>query len=152
MRNVASIEIDRAIDEVFVYTNEQVSQWSLTVVENEVIEEHNGVGTTFRCITEEKGSRMDFEGVITAWQPPTKSAIHLTGKFFDIDVEYRFEDLNGQTRVTQESKVVGKGIAKILFVLFGWMMNKQSYKAAMAELESLKNKLESGAGHQRDGT
>jgi len=89
---------------------------------------------------------MDFQGVVTLWEPPTKSAISLTGKLFDIEVEYRFEDLNGRTRVTQESTVSGKGFVKIMFFLFGWFMNKQGCKAVSDEFESLKKKLEDGAG------
>ena len=146
MHSLASIEIDRPIGEVFTYTNEKVAEWSLTVVNDEVIEDKNGVGTTFRCVTEERGRRMEFQGVITLWEPPTKSAISLTGKCFDIEAEYRFEDLNGRTRVTQESTVSGKGFVKIMFFLFGWLMNKQGCKAVSRELESLKRKLESGAG------
>ena len=80
MHSLASVEIDRPIDEVFTYTNEKVAEWSLTVVEDEVIEGKNGVGTTFRCVTEEKGRRMDFQGVVTLWEPPIKSAISLTGR------------------------------------------------------------------------
>jgi hypothetical protein len=70
----------------------------------------------------------------------------LTGKQFDIEAEYRFEDLNGRTRVTQESTVSGKGFVRIVFFLFGWLMNKQGCNAVMKELESLKKKLETGAG------
>ena len=146
MHSVASIEIDRPIDVVFAYTNDKVAEWSLTVVEDEVIEDKNGAGTTFRCVTEEKGRRMEFQGVITLWEPPTKSAIRLTGKSFDIEAEYRFEDLHGRTRVTQESTVSGKGFVKLVFLLFGWLMNKQACDAVSKELESLKQKLESGAG------
>ena len=150
MHSIASIEIDRPIDEVFTYTNEKVAEWSLTVVEDEVIEDKDGVGTTFRCVTEERGRRMEFAGVVTAWEPPEKSAISLTGKSFNIEAEYRFKDLGGSTRVTQESTVSGKGLVKIVFLLFGWLMNKQGCKAVEKELRSLKSKLESGAG-QADG-
>lgn len=144
MHSLASIEIDRPIGEVFTYTNEKVAEWSLTVVENEVIQDKNGAGTTFRCVTEERGHRMDFQGVLTIWEPPTKSAIRLTGKSFDIEAEYRFEELNGRTRVTQESTVSGKGFVKTMFFLFGWLMNRQGCKAALRELENLKKKLEGG--------
>ncbi len=146
MQSLASIEIDRPIDEVFTYTNEKVDEWSLTVVKDEVIEDKDGVGTTFLCVTEEKGRRMDFQGVVPVWEPPTRSAISLTGKSVDIEAEYRFEDLGGRTRVTQESTVSGKGFVKIVFLLFGWLMNKQGCKAVANELESLKRHLESGAG------
>ena len=146
MHTTASIEIDRPIDEVFTYTNEKVAEWSLTVVEDTLIEEKDGVGTTFLCVTEEKGRRMEFQGLVTVWEPPTRSAITLTGKMFDIDAEYRFEDLGGRTRVTQESTVYGKGFVKVMFFLFGWLMKKQGREAVNHELESLKSKLESGAG------
>ena len=49
--------------------------------------------------------------------------------------------------MTQESHVSGKGLVKFVFLLFGWMMNKQGCKAVNNELESLKRHLESGAGH-----
>lgn len=150
MRSVASIEIDRPIEEVFTYTNENVAEWSLTVVEEEITEDRNGVGTTFRCVTEDRGHRMEFQGVITHWEPPTKSAISLTGKSFDIAAEYRFEDFNGRTRVTQESTVSGKGFLKIVFLLFGALMNKQGCKAVSRELESLKRKLEGVDGEDVD--
>lgn len=146
MHSIASVEIDRPIDEVFTYTNEKVDEWSLTVVKDEVIEDKDGVGTTFLCVTEEKGRRMDFQGVVTVWEPPNRSAISLTGKSFDIEAEYRFEDLGGRTRVTQESNVSGKGFVKLVFLLFGWLMNKQGCKAVNNELESLKRHLEGGAG------
>ena len=145
MHSIASIEIDRPIDEVFEYTNAKVAEWSLTVVEDEVIEDKGGVGDTFRCVTEENGRRMEFHGTTTAWEPPRRSAISLIGKSFDIQAEYRFEDLDGRTRVTQESDVSGKGFVRVMFFLFGWMMNKQGCKAVQYELESLKANLESGA-------
>lgn len=146
MQSIASIEIDRPIDEVFTYTNDKVAEWSLTVVEDEVIVDMGGVGTTFRCVTEERARRMEFDGLVTAWEPPTRSAISLIGKSFDIVAEYRFEDLGGRTRVTQESTVSGKGLVKVMFFLFGWLMNKQGCEAVNKELESLKQKLENGAG------
>jgi hypothetical protein len=59
MKQQASVEIDRPIDEVFDYTNNHVAEWSITIVENEVIEEKpEGVGSTFRCVTEDHGRRM----------------------------------------------------------------------------------------------
>lgn len=38
MKQQAGVEIERPIDEVFEYTNKRVAEWSLTVVEDEVIE------------------------------------------------------------------------------------------------------------------
>lgn len=147
MKQQASVEIDRPIDEVFEYTNNHVAEWSITVVEDEVIDEKpEGVGTTFRCVTEDHGRRMEFQGLVTRREPPTASAIHLTGQQFDIEAEYLFEDLGGKTRVTQRSAVSPKGFFTVFFFLFGWMMRKSACKAQENELNSLKRLLEEGAG------
>lgn len=147
MRNQGSIEIDRPIDEVFRLTNDHVADWSIIVVENEVLDEKpEGVGTTFRTVTEENGRRMEFEGVVTRHDPPHASAIRMTGKMFDMAVEYTFDDLAGRTRVTQTSNVTGKGFFKVLLGLFGWLMNKSSCKALDKELNSLKAYCEQHAG------
>ena len=56
MRNAASVEIDRPIDDVFRLTNDHVAQWSIIVVEDEILDKKpEGVGTTFRTVTEENG-------------------------------------------------------------------------------------------------
>jgi len=143
MKQQASVEIDRPVDEVFEYTNNNVAEWSITVVEDEVIEEKpDGVGSTFRCITEDHGRRMEFEGVKTRYEPPNVSAIHLTGTHFDIEAEYVFEDLGGRTRVRLESSVTPKGFFKVFFFLFGWLMKKSGCKAMEQELSNLKRILE----------
>jgi len=79
MQTELSIEIDRPIAEVFDYTNNNITEWSITVVAVEILDEKpEGVGTTFRCVTEDKGRRMDFDGVTTRYEPPTASAVYLT--------------------------------------------------------------------------
>lgn len=147
MKHQASVEIDRPIDEVFEYTNNHVAEWSLTVVEDEMIERKpERVGSTFRCVTEDHGKRMEFQGVVTSYDPPHLSTIYLTGQQFDIDAEYRFEDLGGKTRVMLQSIVTPKGLLRVAFFLFGWMMKKSGCKAMENELASLKRLLEEGAG------
>ncbi len=147
MKQQASVEIDRPIDEVFEYTNNHLAEWSLTVVEDEAIgEKSEGVGSQFRCVTEDHGRRMEFEGVVTRHEPPHVSAIHMTGQYFDIDAEYFFERLGERTRVTQRSSVAPKGFLRIAFLLFGWTMKKASCRALENELNNLKRLLEEGAG------
>lgn len=146
MRNEMSIEIDRPIEEVFDYTIHHVAEWSLTVVSDEPIEEKpGGVGSTFLCVTEERGRRVDFQGTVTRHEPPNAESVYLVGQFFDIDVEYFFEDLNGRTKVAQRSHVKFKGFAKVMFFLLGWLMKGAGRKAQCAEFDSLKSKLESRA-------
>jgi uncharacterized membrane protein len=142
MEHEVSIEIDRPIDQVFDYTNNNVAEWSKTVVEDEVLDDKRGVGTKFRCVTEDHGRRMDFDGVVTQWDPPRASAVKMVGKSFDIEARYTFEDLGGRTRVTQHGRVQPKGMFKVLFFLLGWMFHKAGCRAAQEEFESLKRKLE----------
>ena len=144
MKSQLSVEIDCPIEEVFERTGD-VTHWSLVCVENEILDEKPvGVGTKFRMITEDRGHRMEFQGVCTAHETPRLHSAHLEGKQFDIDVTYTFEDLDGRTRVTQDSKVSPKGFMKVIFVLLGWAFRKSNCKAQQKELESLKRYCETG--------
>ena len=140
MRTEGSVEIDRAIEDVFRLTNDDVSRWSQVVIEDEVIEKRPGnIGTTFRSVTEDRGRRMEFLGTLTQYEPPTFSAVHLVGEMFDLDVEYLFEDLGeGKTKVTQRSNVAAKGLIKFFFLLWGWAMRGSSRRALQVELQNLK--------------
>ncbi len=139
MHNEASIEIDRPIDEVFRLTNEHVAEWSIIVIEDEVLSRTpEGVGTTFRTVTEDQGKRMEFQGVITQHDPPHVNAIRLTGTMFDIETKFTFEEHSGRTRVTQTASVTGKGFFKFFMFVFGWMMNRSHCEASKNELDSLK--------------
>lgn len=143
MQSEMSVEVDRAIDEVFDFTVNHVPEWSIMVVEDEVVNQTpEGVGTTFRLVTEDRGQRMEFEGVVTCHEPPTTHTVVMKGKQFDMEAEYRFEDLGGRTRVTQRSTVNGKGVIKVVFLLFGWLMKKSSCTALERELFNLKQLLE----------
>ena len=140
MQTTASVMIDRGIDDVFRLTNEHVAEWSKIVVDDYVVENKNGggVGTTFHTVTEDRGQRMDFAGVVTRHEPPHVNAFKLTGRSFDIEAEYTFEDVAGQTRVTQSSSVNGKGLFGLFLSLCGWMMRKSSCNALQEELDGLK--------------
>jgi hypothetical protein len=145
MRTQGSVEIAKPIAEVFAYTTEHVAEWSSIVVEDVVIEEKpDGVGTMFRTVTEDRGTRMEFAGVVTRHEPPTAQTVVLKGKYFNIEAAYTFEDLGGRTRVTQVSDVTPKGMLKVFFALFGWLMKKGGCDAQRKELENLKRLLEDG--------
>lgn len=139
MRTEGSVDINRPIDGVFERTVDHVADWSTIVVEEEVIEKKpDGVGTTFRSVTEERGKRMEFQGVVTKHDPPFLNAIEMTGEMFDLEVEYTFKDLEGNTRVTQRSKVAAKGFFKVMLFAIGWMMKKANCKALEKELNCLR--------------
>lgn len=147
MEAIGSIEIARPIEEVFDYTNHNVAEWSITVVEDEVVSETpDHLGSTFRCVTEDHGCQMEFQGTVTVYDRPTRSVVQLTGKQFDIQAEYTFEDLGASTRVTQRSMVFPKTLfTKLFFGTFGWLFRSSGCKATQKEMESLKQHMEGTA-------
>jgi hypothetical protein len=151
MQSEMSVEIDGPLEEVFErFASANAAEWSLIVVEDEVLEETpDVVGTTFRTVTEERGRRMDFAGVVTRHDPPRAHAVRMVGKQFDIEALYLFEDIDGRTRLTQQSTVNGKGFFRAMFLFFGWMMRRSSCDALEQELTSLKRLIE--AGDEADG-
>ena len=148
MQNEQSVEIDCPIAEVFDFTINNAVKWVDIVVEDEVVEDKNngGVGTRFHVVTIEKGRRMEFDGVVTRHEPPNVSAVLLKGQYFDLDIEYTFEDLSGRTRVTQVSSAKGKGFTKLMLFLLGWMMKSAGRKSLERDFATLKRLLESGDG------
>ncbi|MDB4338906.1 SRPBCC family protein [Rubripirellula sp.] len=144
MNITGSIEINRPIEEVFDYTNHSVEQWSLTVVEDRPTNSIEGKGATFFCATQERGCRMEFDGVVTQWDPPNRSVVEMIGKNFDLRIEYRFQEIRGRTRVSQSSAANMKGFMKIVMYFIGWLMARQSARAVDQELQSLKQKMENG--------
>lgn len=143
MQNEASVVIERPIQKVFELANKDVAEWSSIVVEDVPLEgDGTHVGDTFRVVTEEKGRRMEFQGVVTRFDAPVSSAIEMRGKMFDLFVEYEFEDLGGRTRLTQRSRAKGHGVMGLFLTLFGWMMKKSSCDAAQQELGRLKAYVE----------
>jgi len=146
MRNEQSVEIDRPIAEVFDFAMNNTVKWVEIVVEDEVVEDKNngGVGTRIHVVTDEKGRRMEFDGVVTRYEPPNVSAVLLMGPYFDLDIEYTFQDLAGRTRVTQVSSAKGKGFTKVMLFLLGWMMRSAGRKSLEKDFATLKRLLESG--------
>lgn len=140
MKTTGHIDIDKPIAEVFTYTTENPEEWVSIIVSDEIINETPDiVGTTFRTVTEEHGKQLTFEGTITANDPPNSHSSKLVGKQFDIDITQTFEALDdNRTRFTQISEVHPKGFLKIVFALFGWMMNKPNCDALDKELQVLK--------------
>ncbi len=144
MKTEASIEIKRPIEEVFQYTLNHVAEWSLTVVENTVVEDVNGgdIGTTFHCVTEEQGNRLEFVGTVIDHKPWTLSTVHLAGPIFSIVIDYHFTDLGGKTRVTQTAELTSKGLLKFILKLLGWATQKAAVQKRKNELLNLKRLME----------
>jgi hypothetical protein len=144
MKSEASIEIERPIEEVFEYTIRKVVEWCSIVVSDEVINETpDMIGTTFKTVTDDRGREMVFDGRVIEHAPPNRHVVEMVGKQFDIKAEYSFEDIDGNTLVTERCEVKGKGFFRFMFIVMGWLMRKASCRDLARELENLKKFAES---------
>ena len=91
MESSVSVDINRPLPEVFRYTNENVSDWSITVVENEVLEETpEKVGSRFRMLTQDRGRQMEMTGEVIRYEENRLSEVFLVGQGFEISAFYIF--------------------------------------------------------------
>jgi hypothetical protein len=100
------------------------------------------VGTTFRETVEENGQSTELYGEVTAFQPNKLLAFHLEGQFNVVDVEYRLEAFEGQTRLTHNSTIRFKSFIKILMFFAGPVFKKKILGQLQEEFAELKKLCE----------
>jgi len=143
--NTVIIEIDAAPEIVFSWLEvpEKLSQWLPNIQENEILEETpERVGSTWRQVYVENGRRMEMFGTTTAYEPNKRNSCEITGKLFDLNIDYFLEDLGGRTRLTQNSVIKMKGIFKLLSFFMGSSMKKSQDKQAEDSFATLKRLAE----------
>ena len=142
MHTVYSIIINAEPAQIFYWLDnaERVMQWVPNIVENEDIEvTENKIGSTFRQIYVEHGRRMEMRGVVTAYELNKHLACEISGQSFDLLVDYKLEDLAGQTRLTQDATIRFKGFfGKIIGILASPFIKKSSMKQLEASFAKLK--------------
>jgi carbon monoxide dehydrogenase subunit G len=142
------IEINASPQIVFSWLEDptKLNQWLPNIVENEIIyTTENKVGSTWRQVYEENGRRMEMFGTTTVHEPCKRTACEIKGKLFDLDVDYRLENLDGRTRLTQNSVVKMKGFFKLLGFILGPIMKKSQDKQADNSFSKLKRLAEAEA-------
>ena len=120
--------------------------WMSSVSKTELLlKTSDMVGTTFREIVEEDGRGTELHGVVTAYRPNQLIAFHLRGEFNVVDVEFRLEEIEGRTRLTQNSKIRFKSFIKIVSLLLGPMIKKKILAQLKREFAELKKLCEQDA-------
>jgi len=123
----------------------RLAEWVEGVIENEELEMVEGItGSTFRQVYEESGRKMEFQGVVTAYELDRAMAIHMVGSCFDLDVGYRLEALEDDrgTRLIQDAVVHYKGLWKVLGFLMAPFMKKSGAKRLAEDFGRLKRLCE----------
>jgi uncharacterized protein YndB with AHSA1/START domain len=141
MKITCTIEIHNSPEKVFYWLNnpERAMAWMSSVSKTELLQETPDlVGTSFREIVEEDGQSTELQGVVTDYQPNQLIAFHLSGKFNDVDVEYRLEEIDNYTRLTQNANIRFKGFTKVLSILFAPTFKKNITAQSQKEFARLK--------------
>jgi uncharacterized protein YndB with AHSA1/START domain len=142
-----TVDISNKPEEVFLWINnpERAMVWMSSVSKTELLRETSDmVGTTFREIVEEDGRGTELHGVITDYRPNELISFHLSGKFNVVDVEYRLEEIENHTRLTQNANVRFKSFVKVLSIFMGPMFKKKIMDQLQKEFATLKELCEHG--------
>ena len=120
MKLTYTIDINSAPEIVFSWlgTPERAMEWQLNISRTEILHETpNMIGTTFREIVEENGHSVEMSGVVTDYRENQVLAMHLGGKYNNVDVEYHLEEIEGRTRLTISSNIRFRSFLKILSII-----------------------------------
>lgn len=136
MKTSMTTVINAPAEVVFLWLedDERLKQWIPNLLEDEpIIETPEKVGSTFRQVFVENGKEMEMTGEITAYSENERMRVFMTGKMFDLDVDYILKSPSeNQTEVTQDSHIKLKG-AMMLFAPIMWLMSKLSSKNPQAD-------------------
>ena len=109
MKTTMKTVIDAPASTVFLWLedDERLRQWIPNLAEDEpLIETPEKVGSRFRQVFLENGKEMEMIGEITRFLQDERLQVFMTGKMFDLDVDYVLKPLSTeQTELTQESEI-----------------------------------------------
>ncbi|MFC2050702.1 SRPBCC family protein [Chloroflexota bacterium] len=140
-----AIEIKATPEKVWYWlgTPERAMVWQTNVSKTEILKRTpNWIGTTFRETIEENGSGTEMEGVITDYRENQTLAMHLSGKYNVVDVEWRIEERGEHTRLTVYSNIRFTSLINILSILMRPVFKRKITKQLQGEFAMLKELCE----------
>ena len=124
-------------------TPERAIVWQTNVSKTEILKETpNMIGTTFRETIEENGSGVEMQGVVTDYRENQSLAMHLSGKYNVVDVEWRIEEMGEHIRLTLYSNIRFRSFVKILSILMRPVFKKRITEQLQGEFARLKELCE----------
>ena len=145
MKVLYSIDINSTTEQVWFWlgTPESAMVWQTNVSKTEILQETpNMIGTTFRETIEENGRGVEMHGVVTDYRDNQSLAMHLSGKYNVVDVEWRLEEIEEHTRLTVNARVRFKSFIKILSIIMRPVFKKKIVAQLQEELARLKELCE----------
>ena len=115
-----TIDINCTPDRVWYWlgTPERAMVWQTNVSKTETLQETpNMIGTTFRETIEEDGRGVEMCGVVTDYRENQSLAMHLSGKYNVVDVEWQIEEMGERTRLTIHTNIRFRSFVGVLSIL-----------------------------------
>ncbi|HEY40762.1 MAG TPA: hypothetical protein G4O18_02760 [Dehalococcoidia bacterium] len=147
MRIVQTIDINCTPEQVWYWlgTPERAMVWQTNVSKTEVLQETpNMVGTTFRETIEENGRSVEMYGVVTDYRENQSLAMHLSGKYNVVDVEWHIEEMGECTRLTMQADIRFRSLAGLLSIFMRPVFKKNVIGQLRVEFARLKELCEQG--------
>jgi uncharacterized protein YndB with AHSA1/START domain len=93
VRNTLEIEIDKSVEEVFAYVDDdaKLRQWIDGILESSRDPGPPVPGSTFRQVVNVRGKPMELNGSLLRYDRNRELAVLLKSKLCDMEVTYRFE-------------------------------------------------------------
>ena len=138
-RLMTSVVINRPIEEVFAFMTdfENMSQWMSELVEaKQTSEGPVGVGTTASAVATPLGRRAESTQEVAEYEPNSTFAWKSTSGPVASEDSYRFESVEGGTKVTRVVEAEMAGFFRLAEPLVVRMMRRQ-FEANFANLKDL---------------
>lgn len=145
MRTVHAIDIHAPPAKVFRWLTEgsRVREWLSGLVENQTLHLPPGrVGAIFRQVYQEDQRRMSLMGVVTAYEPDRRLAVHTVGRGYELDVDYLLEPAGPKTRLIHTSTVRLCGFMVLTSLWMLPRLKRRSLQQMRADLGRLKELCE----------
>jgi hypothetical protein len=124
-------------------TPERAMVWQTSVSRTEILHKTSDwIGTTFRETIEEDGGRVEMQGVVTDYKENQLLAMHLSGRYNVVDVEWRLEEGAEHTHIIVYCDIRFKSFIKVLSVLIRPVFKRRIAGQFQIELAKLKELCE----------
>jgi hypothetical protein len=140
------VEIQSSPEKVWYWlgTPERAKVWQTNVSKTEILHQTaNWIGTTFRETVEENGKGTEMEGVVTDYIENQVLALHLSGEYNMVDVEWHIEKQGDHTRLIVNSNIRFKSFLKILSIIIRPVFKRKITEQLRSEFIKLKKLCES---------
>ena len=119
--------------------------WQTNVSKTEILQETpNWIGTTFRETIEENGRGTEMQGIVSDYRENQSLAMHLSGKYNVVDVEWRIEEMGESTHLTIHADVRFRSFVRVLSILMRPAFQKKLTEQLQGEFARLKELCEQG--------